>query len=416
MPPVFASLLLALRRAGFPAGMHEYLGLLEALEKGLADGSLDRLYGLSRALFVQHEAWLDRFDDVFDKWSRGLETPQKANADDVPADWLRGELSRWLTPEELEELEKSGAREDLEQLFQKRLAEQKERHEGGNKWIGTGGTSPFGNSGQNPDGMRIGGEGGQRQGIRRWQERSFKNLRDDITLDTRNIQVALRKLRVLTREGRADQFDLDGTIARTSRNGGMLDIAMRPERRNRVNVLLLLDVGGSMDDHVKACEQLFSAARSSFHHLETYYFHNCVYGHLWRDNKRRWRERVPTNDLLRHFGPHWKLVIVGDAAMAPYELLGPLASDPNAGPGAAALVGQQPSNGLDWLRILRDHYTHNVWLNPNPDYGWTYYETTLAIRQLFQNRMYPLTLDGLGKSMLALRRLGDSYDEIWTRA
>jgi uncharacterized protein with von Willebrand factor type A (vWA) domain len=414
MPPLFGSLLLALRREGFAVGLHEYLALLDALDRGLADGSLDRLYLLARSLFVTHEAWLDRFDEVFDRWSRGLDPPGE-DRKPIPPEWLRAELVRHLTPEQREALERDGTLEDLERAFRERLAEQRERHAGGNHWIGTGGTSPFGNGGVHEDGLRLGGEGGQRQGGRRWDERAFRELRDDVRLDTRNIQVALRKLRVLTRQGRADEFDLDGTIQRTSRNGGLLDIALRPERRNRVNVLLLLDSGGSMDDHVRVCEQLFSAARSSFHHLESYYFHNCVYGHVWRTGARRWRERVPTADLFRRLGPHWKLIVVGDAAMAPYELVTPRGTFGD-GPRRVRIDDPPADSGLAWLQRLRDHYTHHVWLNPNPDYGWSYFETTGIIRRLWRQRMYPLTLDGLGKAMLALRRLGDSYDEVWTRA
>lgn len=412
--PLFASLPLALRQAGMQVGMHEYLGLLEGLSKGIGTGSLAHFYQLARALFVRHESQLDRFDEVFDRWSRGLEDRlDHGDAPDIPEAWL--DLKDVLSPEEWAALKQSGKLDDLEKAFRERLAQQKERHQGGSHWIGTKGTSPFGHSGKHDGGMRLAGEGGQRQGHRPWTERSFQNLRDDVELNTRNIRVALRQLRHLTREGRPDAFDLDGTIAKTSRNGGLLDIAYRPERRNRVKVLLLLDVGGSMDEHVHACEQLFSAAKGSFRNLETYYFHNCIYEHVWPDARQAWKSRVPTEQLLRRFGPQYKLIVVGDAAMAPYELLQKRLGVGLRQSGAIEARQAGPRSGLDWLGKLVQHFRHHVWLNPNPDYGWSYFETTPLIRQCFGMRMWPLTIDGLGKAMRALRRTGDTYEEIWTR-
>jgi uncharacterized protein with von Willebrand factor type A (vWA) domain len=403
---VFLNFFYKLREQGFPAGTHEYLALLQALRSGLVKGSLDELYALSRAIFVKHEAWLDRFDELFGQYFRNEEVKANVLLGNVPEEWLRNELEQILSPEEIDELLDKEGWDALMQRFEELLEKQKGKHKGGNTWIGTGGKSPFGRQGQAAQGMKSGEGSGSRSSIRMWQRRDFANLRDNIELNTRQIKIALRKLRYLTRQGIPDELDLDGTIRKTSENAGMLDIAMRAQRKNRVKVLLLMDVGGSMYDHVEVCEQLFSAAKGELKKLEYFYFHNCVYGSLWKDNKRRYQDTIPTTELLAKYPPDWKLIVVGDAAMAPYEL-------------HAQMGSRESSNaisGYDWLAKVREHFEYSVWLNPNADYGWNYFATTKDIRKLWNNRMYPLTLDGLGKAMKALHDRGKSYDEIWTRA
>jgi uncharacterized protein with von Willebrand factor type A (vWA) domain len=403
---LFLDFFLSLRERGLPASLHEYLTLLESMDRGLAEGSVDDFYFLSRSVFVKHEAWLDRFDQAFDAYFRGIESKAPSLWSAVPEEWLRAELFRQLSDEEREALEREGGQEALWERLKALLEEQKERHQGGNRWVGTGGTSPFGHSGVNPGGFRMGEGPGQGQSSRIWNRREFANLSDNVELNTRNIKMALRQLRLLTREGRPEELDLDATIDRTSRNAGYLDLAMRPVRRNRVRVLLLMDVGGSMYEHVQACEQLFSAARSSFRQLDYFYFHNCIYEKLWKDNRRRRSESVPTEHLLLRYRRDHKVIIIGDAAMAPAEL--------HLRGGSTEHYNAEP--GIAWLARIRDHFERIVWLNPNPDYGWSYFDTTVAIRALMGNRMFPLTLDGLGKAMRALRDPGQTYDEVWVRA
>ncbi len=402
---MFLDFFFTLRKNGFPVSPHEYLHLLEGMDRGLAQGSVEDFYFLSRAVFVKHEVWLDRFDEVFDHYFRGQSLKADLLLRAVPEEWLRRELERIFSPEEIKAMESAGGLDALIERFRKLLEEQKGKHEGGNKWIGTLGTSPFGNNGAAPDGFRIGEESGNRQGGRIWNRRDFENLSDSVELNTRNIKLALRKLRLLTREGRQDELDLMGTIRKTSENAGMLDIAMRPVRKNRIKVLLFMDAGGSMYDHVQACEQLFSAARNSFKQLEYFYFHNCLYEKVWRDNRRRHQESIPTLELLARYQRDYKVIVVGDAAMAPYEL--------HARGGSIEHRNDEP--GIVWLDRICRHFEHTVWLNPNPDYGWSYFSTTKDIRSLFGNRMFPLTIDGLGRAMKALRNPGETYDEVWVR-
>jgi len=318
---MFLDFLDELRSGGIPASLKEHLTLLEAMQRDVIGWSPEEFYYLARATYVKDEGQLDRFDRVFAKVFRGvLEAP--AEGMEIPEEWLKAVAKKYLTPEEMAKIEALGSWEEIMETLKKRLEEQKGKHQGGNKWIGTGGTSPFGNSGYNPEGVRIGGESIQKRALKVWERREFRNLDNDVELGTRNIKVALRRLRRFAREGAADELDLDGTIDGTARRG-YLDIHMRPERRNAVKLLLFLDIGGSMDSHIKLCEELFSAATAEFKHLEFFYFHNCVYEGVWKDNSRRFQERTPTWDVLHKFGHDYKLVMVGDAAMSPYEIVHP---------------------------------------------------------------------------------------------
>ena len=314
---------------------------------------------------------------------------------EIPEEWLRKEFERHLSPEDKRKIEALGGWDKLMQTLKDRLAEQRGRHAGGSKWIGTGGTSPFGAYGYNPEGVRIGQEEGRsRSAVKVWDERTFRNLDGDVELNTRNIKLALRKLRRFAREGVPEELDLPGTIEGTARNAGWLDLKLQPERRNRVKVLLFLDVGGSMDPHVQLCEELFSAAKSEFRHLEHYYFHNCVYDYVWRDNARRRNERLPTLQLLHTYGPDWRLIIVGDAAMSPYELVQP--------GGSVEYINDEP--GVVWLARLFEHYRHAIWLNPEPARTWEYTRSTQMVLQTLGSRMFPLTLDGIGQGIEVLRK------------
>jgi hypothetical protein len=384
---------LHLKSAKLPVSTREFLTLLEALERRVVSLSLDDFYALARMCLVKDEAHFDRFDLAFGTYFKGINAIFDIRGI-IPEDWLRREFERHLTPDDKSKIEALGGWDKLMQTFKERLAEQKSRHAGGSKWIGTGGTSPFGAYGYNPEGIRIGQEGsGSKSAVKVWDERSFRNLDGDVELNTRNLKVALRKLRRFAREGVPEELDLEGTIEGTARNAGWLDLHMVPERRNRVKVLLFLDVGGSMDPHVLACEELFSAAKSEFRHLEYFYFHNCVYDHVWRDNHRRNFDRFPTHELLRTYGPDWKLILVGDAAMSPYELVQP--------GGSVEYSNDEP--GVAWLRRLFDHFRRVAWWNPEPERAWEYTRSTQIILELLGPRMFPLTLSGVGRGIDALR-------------
>ncbi len=386
---------LHLKSSGLPVSTKEFLTLLEALQARVCGHSIDEFYGLSRACLVKDESLYDRYDRAFGSYFRGI-TELPGLDKDIPEDWLRALARRHLTPEQKAALEKLGWDKLMEE-FAKRLDEQKARHQGGSRWVGTGGSSPFGNSGYHPEGIRVGGESaGNRTAVKVWERREFRNLDDTVELGTRNIKVALRRLRQFAREGAADELDLDGTIDATARNAGWLDLLMRPERHNAVKVLMFFDVGGSMEDHVRVCEELFSASRSEFKHLEYYYFHNCVYDWVWRDSVRRHTERIPTLDVIHKYGPDYKLVMVGDATMSPYEILHQR--------GAIEYLNEEP--GAVWLRRLLDAYPAAAWINPEPERSWEYRHSIRIVRDIFGERMFPLTLDGLARAIRQLSKQG----------
>jgi uncharacterized protein with von Willebrand factor type A (vWA) domain len=383
-----------LREHGVPVSIREYLTLLEALRAGVIGPDVDGFYHLARAALVKDETHFDRFDRAFGAFYRGIESVAGPGAE-IPLEWLRRQAELVLTDADKALVESAGGWEEVMRRLRERLAEQQERHQGGSKWIGTAGTSPFGAFGYNPEGIRIGQEEGRhRSAMKVWDAREYRNLDGDVELGTRTMKLALRRLRRFARQGAPTELDLDHTIERTARNAGLLDLAFRPERHNAVKVLLLLDVGGSMDEYSRLCSELFTAARSEFRHLEFFYFHNCVYDQLWTDNRRRHTARTPTRDVLHRFNADWRLVFVGDAAMSPYELL-------RAG-GAIDHVNDEP--GADWLRRLVAVYERSVWLNPTPEPGWRHYHTIGVVREILGGRMFPLTLDGLDGAMRALVR------------
>ncbi|HEV2815977.1 MAG TPA: VWA domain-containing protein [Allosphingosinicella sp.] len=390
---MFFSFVDELRAAGIPASMKEHLTLLEALDADIIAASPEEFYYLARATFVKDEGLLDRFDQVFGKVFRGLETSYGTDAVAVPAEWLRKVAELYLTPEQMAEIKSLGSWDEIMAALKQRLEEQQGRHQGGSKWIGTGGTSPFGNAGYNPEGVRIGGEGRQGRALKVWDQRAFRNLDNKVELGTRNIKVALRRLRRFAREGAAEELDLDETIDGTARKG-WLDIRMRPERHNAVKLLLFLDVGGSMDPHIRLCEELFSAATSEFKNLEFFYFHNCPYETVWKDNRRRTSERTPTWDLLHKYGHDYKLVLVGDASMSPYEIT-------HAG---GSVEHYNEEAGATWLQRLTTTYPAAAWLNPVPEQYWGYTSSIQVVRTLMRDRMYPLTLEGLDEAMRTLSR------------
>ncbi|HNH36597.1 MAG TPA: VWA domain-containing protein [Rhodocyclaceae bacterium] len=384
---------LHLKSRKLPVSTKEFLTLLEAMRERVAGHSIDEFYYLSRACLVKDETKYDKFDQAFGEYFKGVEAIPGLETD-VPEEWLRAMMKKHLTPEEKAKLEKLGWDKLMEQ-FQKRLEEQKGRHQGGNKWIGTGGTSPYGNSGYHPEGIRVGGESaGNRTAVKVWAEREYRNLDDAVELGTRNIKVALRRLRKFAREGAEEELDLDGTIEGTARNAGWLDLKMRPERHNKVKVLLFLDIGGSMDDHIKVCEEMFSAAKSEFKHLEHFYFHNCIYDYVWRDNRRRHGERFPLWDVMHKYGRDYKLILVGDATMSPYEILQP----------GGSVEYNNEEAGAVWLARMLDTYPSAVWLNPEPERFWEYRHSIDIVRRIVGNRMFPLTIEGLERAMRQLNK------------
>jgi uncharacterized protein with von Willebrand factor type A (vWA) domain len=390
---VLIGFFLHLRAFRLPVSTREFLTLLEALARRVVAGSLDEFHALARMTLVKDEQHFDRFDLAFASYFKGVDAIFDVRGD-VPAEWLRREFERELSDEDRRRIAALGGLDKLLETLRRRLLEQRGRHAGGAKWIGTGGTSPFGAYGYNPEGVRIGGEGGARSAVRVWDERAFRNLDGDVELNTRNLKVALRRLRRFAREGVADELDLDGTIDGTARNAGWLDLRMQPERRNRVKVLLFFDSGGSMDPHVTACEELFSAAKHEFRHMQTLYFHNCIYDHVWRDNARRRTERVSTLELLRTCGPDWRVVVVGDAAMSPYEL--------TERGGSVEYANDEP--GIAWLARVFAHFRRVVWWNPEPERAWAYTRSTQIIEGVLGPRMFPLTLDGVARGIDALRK------------
>ena len=390
---MFFSFLDALRAAGIPASVKEQLVLLDALEREVIARSPEQFYYLSRAIFVKDEALLDRFDQVFGQVFKGLENSLGTAEGEIPEEWLRLVAEKFLSAEEMEKIKSLGSWDEIMETLRQRLEEQKDRHQGGNKWIGTGGTSPFGHGGYNPEGVRIGGESRHKRAIKVWEQRAFQNLDNEKELGTRNIKIALRRLRRFAREGAADELDLDATIAGTARQG-WLDIHMRPERHNAVKLLLFLDVGGSMDPFVHLCEELFSAATAEFKNLEFFYFHNCLYEGVWKENRRRFTQRTPTWDVLHKFGHDYKVVFVGDAAMSPYEI---------AHPGGSVEHFNEEAGGV-WLHRVVNTYPATAWLNPTPLEHWDFSQSTKMIREIFNDRMFPLTLNGLDDAMRELSR------------
>jgi len=390
---MFLNFLDELRSAGIPAGLKEHLVLLSALDRDVIDRTPEQFYYLARATYVKDEGLIDRFDQVFGRVFRGVLSEYGTQARDIPEEWLRAVAEKFLTPEEMAAIESLGSWDEIMETLRQRLEEQQGRHQGGNKWIGTGGTSPFGNGGYNPEGVRIGGESRHRRAIKVWDQREFRNLDSTRELGTRNIKVALRRLRRFAREGAADELDIDGTIDGTARQG-WLDVRMRPERRNAVKLLLFLDVGGSMDPFVKLCEELFSAATTEFKNLEFFYFHNCPYEGVWKDNRRRFQERTPTWDVLHKYGHDYKLVFVGDASMSPYEITHP----------GGSVEHMNEEAGAVWMQRFANTYPAAVWLNPVPEAQWAYSQSVRIVRDLMADRMYPLTLSGLDDAMRELTR------------
>ena len=385
----------ALRDAKVPVSMKEWLHLMEAMDRDVAGRKVDDFYHLSRAVLVKDEKHYDRFDQVFGKVFAGIESVGAGEEPslDVPEDWLKLLNEKFLTDEEKAEIEALGGFDKLMETLKQRLEEQKGRHEGGNKWVGTGGTSPFGHGGYNPEGVRVGGPGKQGRAVKVWEKREYRNLDDQVELGTRNIKVALRRLRRFARQGALDELDMDATIDGTARQG-WLDIHMRAERRNTIKVLLFLDIGGSMDAHVKMCEELFSAAKTEFKHLEFFYFHNCLYEGVWKDNRRRHSEKIPTWDVLNKYPADWRAIFVGDATMSPYEVT-------MAG---GSVEHWNEEAGAVWMKRATQQWDKVAWLNPTAERYWNYSASVGMLRELVDERMYPLTLDGLEKAMRALAK------------
>jgi uncharacterized protein len=383
-----------LKAAGAPVTLREYLTLIEAMDKDLAGRRVDDFYYLSRAALIKDERNLDKFDRVFGHVFKGLATMNEALAAEIPKEWLAKLVEKFLTDEEKAQIEAMGGLDKLLETLRRRLAEQKGRHQGGNKWIGTAGTSPFGAYGYNPEGVRIGQDGNRSfRAVKVWDKREFRDLDDQVELGTRNIKIALRRLRKFARTGAPEELDLHGTIARTAHKG-YLDILLRPERHNAVKVLLFFDIGGSMDWHIKATAELFSAARAEFKHMEHFYFHNCLYEKVWRENRRRWDDTTPTFELLHTYGHDYKVIFVGDASMSPYEIMAP----------GGSVEHYNEETGAVWTERVTRTYPACVWLNPVPEREWGYTASIGLMRQLLGGRMYPLTLDGLDRAIRELVR------------
>jgi uncharacterized protein len=391
---MLAGFFLKLKDHKIPVSIKEYLFLLEGIQKHVISPSIDEFYYLARTVLVKDETNFDKFDLAFGEYFEGVES-LTGEAADIPLEWLAKKFELQLTEEQKALIEALGGWDKLMEALKKRLQEQKARHEGGSRWIGTGGTSPFGAYGYNPEGVRIGQDRSRhRRAVKVWDQREFRNLDESVELGTRNIKIALRRLRKFAREGAADELDLDTTIDKTARNAGSLDLHMRPERHNAVKVLLFLDVGGSMDDHIKLCEELFSAAKSEFKHLEHFYFHNCPYDFVWKDNRRRHTERINTLDIMHKYGHDYKLVFVGDATMSPYEIMQP----------GGSIEYANPESGAVWMRRILGGYPKAAWLNPEPEELWSYRQSTGILRELMGERMYPTTIEGLERAMHALAK------------
>ena len=374
-----------LRDYKVPCTLRELLDLVRVLEQHVVFANMDDFYVVSRAVLVKDESYFDKFDRAFADYFKGVSTID-LDLSGIPEDWLKKNFEKMLSEEEKEKIKALGGLDKLMETLAERLKEQEKRHQGGNKWIGTGGTSPFGANGYNPEGIRIGQDNSRhRQAVKVWDKRQFRNLDSQVEIGTRNIKVALRKLRQFARTGASDTLDLDDTIASTARNAGYLDIKMKPERHNTVKVLMFFDVGGSMDDHIKVCEQLFSAVHTEFKHLEFFYFHNCVYEKVWRDNDRRHSEPIDINQLIHTYGRDYKVIFIGDATMGPYEITYP----------GGSVEHYNEEAGSVWMGRLLAHFDKNIWLNPQPENQWDYYASIHIMKQLVEQKMFPLTLSGL---------------------
>lgn len=396
---MFLTFFYLLRNNGIPVSLHEYLTLMNAMKNEVGTYSVDDFYFLSKSIFIKNEAHLDRYDLLFGKHFKGIDFLPENFFKTIPEEWLRKNFEKLLTEEEKNMIEAMGGLDKLMERFKQLMEEQKERHEGGNKWIGTGGTSPFGANGYNPEGFRVGQEGSRnRSAVKVWDKRDFANLDETIELNTRNIKVALKRLRVFNREGIAEELDIDETIRKTSDNAGVLDIHLVPSEKNRVKVLLLLDIGGSMDDYIELCSQLFSAAKHEFKHLEFFYFHNCIYETVWKDNERR-HDRIPTFEILHRFNREYKVIVVGDATMSPYEIVSK----------GGSVEHYNDEAGLVWLQRIKEHFYSVVWLNPSAERAWNYFESINIIREVFDHRMFPLTVEGLTNAMKALKNVKFRY-------
>ena len=384
---------LALKRGGLPVSVTEYLSLCEAMDKGVIYGNVDDFYYLSRICLVKDETHFDRFDRAFAAYFKGVQSLDAVLPADIPEEWLRKLAEKLLNEEEKAQIEALGGWDKLMETLKKRLEEQKGRHQGGSKWIGTAGTSPFGAYGFNPEGVRVGQDGSRnRSAVKVWDQRNFRDYDDNVELGIRNIQLALRRLRKFAREGAEEELDMDGTIRATANNAGWLDLKLVPERHNKVKVLLFLDVGGSMDDYVHRCEELFSACKTEFKHLEYFYFHNFIYEGVWRNNRLRHAEKLSTFDVLHKYGPDYKLIIVGDATMSPYEILQP----------GGSVEHWNDETGAIWLKRMTNFYRHSVWINPTPESQWPWTQSIKIARELMEDRMYPMTVAGLEKAMREL--------------
>lgn len=382
-----------LRSGGLNTSITELLHLLEAMQYGIAKFSVENFYYLSRSILVKDESLFDRFDQIFTAHFSGIEKIINELFKDVPEEWLRKQAQLMLTEEERAQIESMGGFEKLIETLKKRFEEQKDRHQGGSKWIGTAGTSPYGAYGYNPEGIRIGQPGSvHRRAVKVWDKREFRNLDNSVNIGTRSIKIALRQLRKFAREGIADQLDIDNTIKKTAKNAGLLELEMVPEKHNSIKILLCLDVGGSMDDHVRVCEELFSAASSEFKNLEYFYFHNFLYEKLWKDNRRRHAEQIPLNDIINKYGPEYKLILVGDATMSPYEIAYP--------GGSIEHWNEEP--GSVWLKRMLDHFKNAVWINPEEKQHWNFTPSIKLTHDLMEGRMFPLTLDGLSEAIKEL--------------
>lgn len=392
---MFSHLVLGLRSAGLPASITEYLTLMGAMKAGVAEYSIEDFYYLARATLVKDERHLDKFDRVFGACFKGLEPPEGVKVQDLPEEWLRKLAEKMLSPEEMAKIEAMGGFDALMKRLQELLAEQNSRHQGGSKWIGTAGTSPFGAYGANPEGVRIGQDKSRnRTAVKVWDKREFKDLDDTVELGTRGMKLALRRLRRFARQGAATELDLPDTILATAKNAGSLDLKMVPERHNTVKVLMLFDIGGSMDDHVKLCEEMFSAAKSEFKHLEYFYFHNCLYDYVWRENRRRHTERIRTWDILHKYGNDYKLIFVGDATMSPYEILQP----------GGSVEYSNDEAGAAWMQRMLNVYSKAAWINPEPEEIWGYRQSIGVLREIMGGRMFPATINGLERCMRSLTK------------